>query len=439
MNQWRKWTLISVGVLAPCALLGYFYSWLVPAAAIPAALLVPALRLLTSSGEQDFINFIHEMLEPWYRWRHAQTPLSVGEGQNSLKLAASEADEIALVERFKHQPTIRVCGITTHCQFFPSDLWKIGHADRCELLFSEDSALRRSIRVELDSSAPVLIEPQVMLSELSAALQSGRLSAIQARTAREVYKRLTEGHMNPYPRLVSLPTYVTRCDEYGHDELRIVLAPSVYGIHLLSMRKLPLPSIRKNSNRAVSSLGIRFAYTYERDGRSFALFQQRSSAADDFACSWEIGAGGYVDPRRHQREGHLSLVMAAELELREEFSLPEAAFPYKDNFVFFGVSRDVRTGDVSVAGECRGVLAPDLSRLASDEIIGVAESELTPEAMASFLCEPRGSNSNDSKPRWVGEGIVQIVLVLEAHGFPRAEIERAFMAERVSSRIDLST
>jgi hypothetical protein len=167
----------------------------------------------------------------------------------------------------------------------------------------------------------------------------------------------------------------------------------------------------------LNSVAVRVAYTYAENGRQHCVFQQRKAAANaTYADAWDIGAAGYIDPRKHTDLGKISPWLASAKELAEELNIPLEFLPNREHYQFYGVVKNCLSGQVDLLGECRGNYVPRLEK-PGPKVSQLQSCILEPEAIAHFL---------KARPWWVPTAIVNVILVLEAAGFERSVIEREF-------------
>lgn len=332
---------------------------------------------------------------------------------------------------------LRIGSLATHCQFLPEHLWDEWYrrTDGGGSFVDYDEGNRIEMLLLPDAVLGVTIER--LVQELRVARESAALTAKQRRAVEKVLTSLEIGGANAYPRLCAPPQVVE--DPEGRDRrLRLVLAPSVYGAHLLNVYDVDIPSLRKVRDRcSLTSLGVRVSYTFPMDRQWRVAFHRRGVNNEDYAGAWDIGAAGYLDPVRHRPlqgldPGTGSPYQAARNELAEELGLSMLSLPHPDNVSFFGIVRNTLQGTISLTGECRDESRkkPPPGPESQSKVAEVASCNLDPESVGEFIVEKR---------YWTPEAIVTAVLTLEAHGFPRPAIEQAFKdAGMTNGRVRLS-
>ena len=91
--------------------------------------------------------------------------------------------------------------------------------------------------------------------------------------------------------------------------------------------------------------------------------------------------------------------------------------PHRDHYFFFGVGRNDPTGQLDLLGYCLAVEPPEANRSPTARVQMYDRCRLEPEAVAQFVAEKR---------RWVPTALLTFVLTLEAFGYPKDLIDKAF-------------
>jgi hypothetical protein len=239
----------------------------------------------------------------------------------------------------------------------------------------------------------------------------------------EVHQRLTQEGSNAYPRVVALPTLETPGKVPGRPAVLILhLGPSRYGIALVEERRLDLPTATQlRSRHVLNSLGVRVAYIYQRAGSYWVECQLRKGGPNAiYKDSWDVGAAGYIDPGRHKDpldETRISPWQAAAAEIPEELAIPRHQLPHRDHYFFFGMGRNDPTGQLDVLGYCLAAHPPDPDRLPTARVRAYDRCMLNPVSVARFVSQ---------KQRWVPTAVLTLILTLEALGYPKDKVDRAF-------------
>jgi transcriptional regulator with XRE-family HTH domain len=333
-------------------------------------------------------------------------------------------------------PNLTFAGIDLHTILLPALLW---NADRQTHRYCDDPEEQGRADgrwISLEWTDATLREDLLsqLIRQIKARLDRFRggkvgLGERERQALDNVYDRLTREGSNNYPRPVAPPA-IEEMNESGQ-VLRILLGQGKYGISLVAERDLQLPAaLALRSRYVLHSLAIRVAYVWERDGERWLEFHQRAAGANaTWEDAWDTGAAGYVDPIRHKdpyNKTRVSPWQAGADELNKELGIPTFELPHRDNYYFLGVARDQPTGHVILLGHCQASFAPDPARKPMALVKAYDRCRLDPEAVADFIV---------SKRRWVPSAILLLILVLEAFGFAKAEIEQAFT--RLEGQIDL--
>jgi hypothetical protein len=261
---------------------------------------------------------------------------------------------------------------------------------------------------------------------------SPKLNEKQRRIAADVLYQINEVGQNAYPRIVSLPSVETKD---GIAVLTINLASSLFGLHSIDLNSIELPSIlREKGKHCLNSLGVRAAFTYHEKGKEYCLFHQRGDKNQDHKYAWDIGAAGYIDPNKKGvkiSSKRLSAWKAAKNELDEELfiTVSGGVYPTNEGFAFFGLTRDTVTHTITLFGECKGTVKPDIKRIKRNlgkRVQDVQKCEIKPIEFANFI---------KSKGYWVPEAIVTAVFVL-ARRFAFDDIRKVF-EDRNLGNVDL--
>jgi len=292
----------------------------------------------------------------------------------TVLVGGADFGEARFLEKAAGAPLL-LGALDLQAQFFPGALWNV---DRRRYLFRDDLEVgpgTPTVRLELQQSSLPESLLSALIQELSEMVRreeqpqnegadQGRLSA-NVSVVREVYTRLTREGSNAYPRLAGEPQLLeTREDNVHECVLRIPLAPSRYGIALVTERGIDTPTSRElKKSYILNSLAVRIAYVIGDTGKRVVEFHLRKGGANaTYGDSWDVGAAGYIDPKRHRDPEWIERIspwQAAMYELSEELRIPSHELPYREHYYFFGVGRNWPTGQVDLLGMCDGHFAPD--------------------------------------------------------------------------------
>ncbi|MCI0560376.1 MAG: SIR2 family protein, partial [Nitrososphaera sp.] len=275
------------------------------------------------------------------------------------------AEDSNLMKTFAATETIHIGDLDTTCQLFPTGLRERGTysgSHRRTRVFFDDGEAENQIHMEYLASEPPPVERERLINELDEALSSASLKAEDVEKLRDVLLRLKEGQ-NPYPRLSAIPKFKPS----GRGEfLEVTLAPSTYGLSLLTERSIDLPCLADIKGRVqTNSLAVMIAYTYTDpdDNARYCVFHQRKGEQNaSWKEAWTIGASGYIDPKKHSEFGRISPWLAAAYELEEELNIRREYLPNREHYKFFGVARATERGFLDVIGECTADYVPHFDR-----------------------------------------------------------------------------
>ena len=309
----------------------------------------------------------------------------------------------------------------------PERLWEV--TDRKDYMYTDDPEDSHRIHVEwTNASLPDDLLKRLMneIEWCQRLIEENKLVLSEEETANlnEVYRRLTSEGSNPYPRLVGLPepTTINRTNQI----LPISLGHGKYGISLITEKNLDLPSAEEfREHHILHSLPVRTAYVYDvNPGETWVEFQKRDiQGSATWKDAWDVGAAGYVDPIRHIdpfNNSRVSLWQTCCDEIEKELNIPRYELPHRDNCHFFGTSLDLPTRHINILGYCHGYHVPNPERKTAPLVSEYGRCRLTPDEVARFIVE---------RYHWVPCAVLTLILTLEAKGFAKQDIERAFRTE----------
>lgn len=381
----------------------------------------------------------HDWLQ---RWSHAME-LTESEERELKDVAFSSPNRIAeLHEReFLNElakPSLMFGGTDIQTKLVPTFLWDEPRQDHLYIDDPEERLREGGRPIELEWMMDATLRED-LLAELMADMQKMKddyekkrstINHIEYRNMCDVYERISRGHSNPYPRPVTLPELIPNDNARM---LRIGIAPSKYGINHIAERHLPLQRARELRERHVlSSLALRVAHVCQtNDGNRWMECHQRTAGSNaTWPLAWDTGAGGYFDPLNHadpEDPRRISPWKGCVDELQKELNIPDYELAHRDHFFFFGLSHDMPTGTVILCGYCYATYVPNPNRPTTELVQAYDRCLLDPESMADFILR---------KHKWVPSAILTSILTLEAFGFERERIEKAYT--RLAGQIDLS-
>lgn len=354
-------------------------------------------RIRAVNEEDSYINWtrgdlflMHESLA-WYIRKTLQSEIEI------IANKRIKSREQQMLEEFAKDP-IMFGGFNSQCQFFPESAM---YEEPANIRFQESRESFQRIRTVW---SPALI-PSNLVDEVAEAVNEQNAAEVT-----EVKKVMRRGN-SPFPRMCALPRLII--ERTGRESvLEISLSKGTYHLALAAERLPDLPAIRRvKTEYNLNSLAVRVAYIYKENQTWYMEFQQRSGENATYKKAWDVAAAGYLDPRRHgdlEDESVLSIVQAARHEMSEEMKIPINEVPYKEDFYFFGVTRNVHTGQLDVLGYCIGERARDKlsSGVTSEYVERFERCELNPEQLVRFIIE---------KQYWVPTAILNVMFVCRCH------------------------
>lgn len=313
--------------------------------------------------------------------------------------------------------SIKINGFDTHAQLFPRYLWDVS---RKEYLFLDDTEHENTISLRL-SNEPIadnLIDQ--LLNELKERIDKNDPNYEQYQN---VYTKLTSEGSNPYPRLLGIPKIISSRIGNISKMLLVDLAPSRYGIALIQEKGFDdLPTVAHfKQTHILNSLAVRIALIHEDKFKiKYCEFHKRGEDNSTYKGAWDVGAAGYIDPQKHldpENNEHISPWQAAAHELSEELNISRQMLPYRDKYYFFGIGRNIPTGQIDLLGYCHCPFTIPKNRECSTLVSEYGCAKLNPESMVAFI---------RSKKYWVPTAILTLVMTLEAFGYTKESIYRAF-------------
>ena len=130
-----------------------------------------------------------------------------------------------------------------------------------------------------------------------------------------------------------------------------------------------------------------------------------------------LGMSIIINHRDPEDKTRLSVWQSSCDEIGKELGIPKEELPHRDSCHFFGFAKDEPTGHLILLGYCTNDYVPTPNRPPKERVQAYGRCELTPEAVASFLAEKR---------HWVPAAVLTLYLTLEAEGFKKEDIVRAF-------------
>lgn len=319
---------------------------------------------------------------------------------------------------------LKIGRLNLQSQLFPKQLWS---ASRGLHLYKDDPESECQIAlkwvdVELPNETLASLVEEIRIKIERTEAKSLIIPRQESELLKEVHRRLTQEGSNAYPRVVAPPEIVEGWVTGGPDLLTVSIGASRYGVALVEERKLQIPTaLRLRKNHVLNSLAVRVAFVYERKGEKWLEFHQRKGGANaTYKNAWDVGAAGYIDPSRHRDpdvRGRVSPWLACAYELSEELGIPTFQLPHRDHYQFFGLGRNYPTGQLDLLAFCEAVVPPDVSRPPTARVLKFGRCRLNPESVASFV---------RSRRKWVPTALLTVILTLEAFGYSRARIVRAF-------------
>jgi predicted nucleotidyltransferase len=318
-----------------------------------------------------------------------------------------ETREHHMLQKFKDPPII-VHGFNTHCQMFPSadisdPIYKIGFQDSKEAFNQIETRWSAGrLTTSILSSAKEEIEREIE-KEQNQALRKSYLDVL------EVMQR---GNSR-YPRMTALPRLTTDISR-GESSLEVSLSTGSYHLWLANERLPHLASLQKfKGEYCLNGLAVRVGYLYEENEKLYLEFQQRSMKNGTYRMAWDVAASGYLDPAKHADADdetgiRVGILEAARAELSEEMKIAPDKLPYEEMFYFFGVTRNLFTGQLDVLGYC----IADHSRAKvcgkgmSDKVHLFEQCEMKVDKIIEFI---------KAREYWVPTAILTVMLILLHH------------------------
>jgi isopentenyldiphosphate isomerase len=298
---------------------------------------------------------------------------------------------------------------------------------------SSTSKIRVSI---LDDSPPLItVDDLQELKELVSS--SPDLSEDEKRQFGLEISNISEGS-NRYLRLQSLQLSSLH-KEIDTSAITLRCEPSDYSVGALAavIKKLGSKANRigdKLLNKSVNNLAIRVALvsispkSFQARNKPYVdsereiILHRRTTKVFTYNYAWDVSAAGYVHRLNHlsdHDERRIDLSKAARAELDEELGIPKALLPTEEQFVFFGLTQNLETGQTDVVGQVHVDKAKfdQICRKMNPDPLEVSEAQrvkLRPDEIARFL--------EKESFRMVPSAFCTILLCLRHAGFSATDI-----------------